>query len=71
MNNTGYVQKEITVALDAADLRPEGTIYIVPVRLEECDVPERLAHIHYLDLFRADGYEKLVKALNASRASVS
>ena len=71
VNKTGYVQKEITAALDAADLRPEGTIYIVPVRLEECDVPERLAHIHYLDLFRADGYEKLVKALNASRASVS
>lgn len=71
VNKTGYVQKEIKVALDAADLRPEGTIFIVPVRLEECEVPERLAHIHYLDLFKANGYEKLVKALNASRSSLS
>jgi TIR domain len=71
VGRTGYVQKEIKVALDAADLRPEGTIFIVPVRLEECDVPERLAHIHYLDLFKADGYEKLVKALNASRSALN
>ncbi|NOT44060.1 MAG: toll/interleukin-1 receptor domain-containing protein [Acidobacteria bacterium] len=71
VNKTGYVQKEIKVALDAADLRPEGTIFIVPVRLEECEVPERLAHIHYLDLFKPTGYEKLVRALNASRSSLN
>jgi hypothetical protein len=71
VGKTGYVQKEIKVALDAADLRPEGTIFIVPVRLEKCEVPERLAHIHYLDLFKADGYEKLVKALKASRSTLN
>lgn len=71
VNKTGYVQKEIKVALDAADLRPEGTIFLVPVRLEDCEVPERLAHIHYLDLFKADGHEKLVNALNASRSSLN
>ena len=65
------MQKEIKVALDAADLRPEGAIFVVPVRLEECKVPERLAHIHYLDLFKPDGYEKLIKALTASRSAVS
>lgn len=68
---TGYLQKEITVALDAADYRPEGTIYVVPVRLEECDVPERLAHIHYVDLFKPDGYERLLKSLNAARSSIA
>jgi hypothetical protein len=69
VGKTGYVQKEIKVALDAADLRPEGAIFIVPVRLEECEVPERLAHIQYVDLFKVGGYEKLLKALNAASRS--
>lgn len=71
VNKTGYLQKEIKVALDAADLRPEGAIYIVPVRLEKCEVPERLSHIHYIDLFKADGYDRLLKALSAAKASRS
>lgn len=70
VNKTGYVQKEIRVALDVADLRPEGSIFIVPARLEECVVPDRLSHIHYLDLFKPDGYGKLVKALKSSRSAL-
>lgn len=38
----GFVQKEIRIALDAADEKPEGAIYIIPLRLEDCLVPERL-----------------------------
>ena len=32
----GYVQRELRVVLDFADYKPEGTLYIIPVRLEEC-----------------------------------
>ena len=35
----GYVQKEIRFALEAAQEKPEGTIYIIPLRLEECRSP--------------------------------
>src|SRR6266851_829335 len=42
VGKTGYVQKEIAFALDAAEERPEGTIFVIPARLEECAVPERL-----------------------------
>jgi len=31
----GYVQKEIRIALDYADYKPEGTLFIIPVRLLE------------------------------------
>src|SRR2546426_12139822 len=30
----GYVQKEIRFALDVAAEKPEGTIFVIPVRLE-------------------------------------
>src|SRR5262245_55574275 len=42
----GYVQKEIRFALDIADEQPHGTIFIIPLKLEDCDVPERLLRWH-------------------------
>ncbi len=45
VSKTGYVQREIKVALDVADEQPEGAIFIVPVKLEECDVPDRLRYL--------------------------
>lgn len=68
VNKTGYVQREIKVALDAADERPEGTIFVVPVRLEECGIPERLARLHWVDLFSTEGYKRLEAALAAVAA---
>ncbi len=59
----GYVQKEIKFALDLADEQPQGTSFLIPVRLEECDVPERLQALHRVDLFDQDGYPKLLRAL--------
>lgn len=59
----GFVQKEIKLALDAADEKPDGTIFIVPARLENCEVPERIGRFHWVDLFSEDGYERLIKAL--------
>ena len=64
-SKTGYVQREIKVALDAADERPEGAVYIIPARLEECQVPERLSKWHWVDTFAANGYERLCLALRA------
>lgn len=42
INKAGYVQKEIKYALDVADEQPEGSIFLIPVRLEECGLPPRL-----------------------------
>jgi hypothetical protein len=60
---TGYVQKEIRVALDVADEQPEGAIFIIPVKLEDCNVPDRLSAWHWVNLDDAGGYERLVAAL--------
>ncbi len=66
----GFVQKEIKYALDAADEKPEGTIFIIPTRLENCDVPERINRFHWVDLYSDDGYEYLLKALQVRAESV-
>jgi hypothetical protein len=63
VNKEGFVQKEIKIALDTADEKPEGTIFIIPARLENCNVPERISQFHWFDLFSNNGYEWLLKAL--------
>jgi formylglycine-generating enzyme required for sulfatase activity len=62
----GYVQREIRVALDYADYKPEGTLYIIPVRLEECEPPPRLRIWPYADYFegqRERGIQRLLISL--------
>jgi hypothetical protein len=59
----GFAQKEIKLALDVADQQPEGTIYVVPVRLDDCEVPDRLRRWHWVNLFEENGFDKLTAAL--------
>ena len=62
-NKTGYFQREVKYAFDQRDLRPDGERYIIPVLLEDCDVPRRFRDIHWIKLVEAGGYEQLVKTL--------
>ena len=63
INKAGFVHKEIKYALDVADEQPEGAIFIIPVRLEECDVPERLRRWQWVDFYKDQGYTLLRRAL--------
>jgi cold shock CspA family protein len=63
INTEGYFHKEISFALDVAQKKPEGTIYLIPVRLEACRPPTRLERWHYVDLFVEGGFERLLLSL--------
>lgn len=63
INKKGYVQKEIKIALDVVDEQPEETLMLIPLKLEECNTPERLGRWQGVNLFSATGYERLMKAL--------
>lgn len=65
VNRAGYAQKEIRSALDVADEQPPGSIFIIPARLELCDLPMGLRDLHRVDLYEPDGYDRLVLALLA------
>jgi formylglycine-generating enzyme required for sulfatase activity len=62
-NQAGFRQKEVRIALDAAMEKPEGEIFIIPARLEECDTLESLSKWHWVDLFERDGFQRLILAL--------
>jgi len=58
----GYVQKEIRHALNIATEYPEDKIYIIPVRIDDCESPfEGIRRLHRADIF--PDYEKCVKDL--------
>ena len=59
----GYRHEELKIALEKAGSLPDDEIFIIPARLENCDTPDSLRHLHRVDLFEADGYKKLMQAL--------
>ncbi|MCA1707184.1 MAG: toll/interleukin-1 receptor domain-containing protein, partial [Actinobacteria bacterium] len=61
----GYVQREIRMALDIAEEKPDGTIFIIPTLLDETAVPARLRKWQWVDLSGDSGVEKgkLLRAL--------
>jgi hypothetical protein len=65
INKSGYVQKEIKYALDIADEKPDDSIFIIPLKLEQCDIPDRLRPLHCVGLFEEHGYERLMLALKS------
>ena len=68
INKVGYLQKEIRNVLDAADEQPEGTIFVIPARLEPCEVPERLRRWQWVNLFETNGYSRLLLAVRSRKS---
>lgn len=63
INKEGFVQAEITFALEKALEVPQGRIFIIPARFEDCEVPDNLERFHYVDLFEENGFPRLMKSL--------
>lgn len=63
VDKEGYIQKEIKFALDKALEMPEGRIFLIPVKFEECEVPFTLSRYQWVDLTIESGYAKMMKAL--------
>jgi len=70
VDKEGYVQKEIRLALDRALEMPEGRIFLIPARLEECELPYKVRNYQWVDLFAAAGMDKLMKSLNLRASQV-
>lgn len=59
VSKTGFIQKEIREALEVTERMPQGQVFIVPARLEDCVVPEPLRRWQWIDLFRRGGYGRM------------
>lgn len=68
MRSEGYIHKGITHLLDRATKIPEGTIFIIPCRLDEkVALPPRLMRFTPMDTFDFDKTENLNKLMQSLR----
>jgi len=63
VSKEGYVQKELKMGLEILDRQPPGNIYLIPVRLDDCVVPQRFKRLHWINLFELNGMEELLTAI--------
>lgn len=66
VDKTGFVQKELKKALEILDKYPEGKVYIIPARLNDCLVPRSLSKRQYLDWYDVKSRTKLLEILKKS-----
>src|SRR5438128_2687025 len=62
----GFVQRELRYALEVLDEFPESTIFVIPARLDDTEIPyEKLRHFEYVDLFPNwdDGVVRILKTM--------
>ena len=64
VNKKGFVQKELKTALEVLDLFPSSERFILPVRLDDCEVGERKLKEHqWVDLFPDNVYQNGLKKI--------
>ena len=68
----GYVQREFRLALSELANKPSGHIYLIPLRLDACKLPDirldeygvNLRDYQWLDYFDADGFSRLEQTIS-------
>ncbi|MGC1374978.1 MAG: toll/interleukin-1 receptor domain-containing protein [Anaerolineales bacterium] len=66
VSKEGFVQKELRYAREIALEKPEETIFLIPLRLDECDVPRGLRFYQWADYFgekKEETYDALLESL--------
>lgn len=64
VNKTGFVQAELKRAFDVADLMPEGKIFIIPLRLDDCQVPYKIQHLQWLNYYETGSRDRLLAVIS-------
>lgn len=67
VSKEGHVQKELRYTREIALEKPEDAIFLIPLRLDECEVPRGLRFYQWVDYFgdnKDSSYKALVASLN-------
>jgi hypothetical protein len=65
IDHRGVVQEEIKQALQVWRRKLDDDIYFIPIRLNECKVPDTLAKFNWVDVFQEHGFSRLLAAIRA------
>ncbi|MGQ0592745.1 MAG: TIR domain-containing protein [Gammaproteobacteria bacterium] len=63
VSRRGYLQQELKAGLDIWEMMQPGELFLIPVLLEPCEVPESLRRFQWVQLYEPGGWERLLMAL--------
>lgn len=71
VSKRGYVQKEFKLVLDVLDTIPEGKVFVIPVKIDDCEIPDAFAKFHWINLSEEGALEKIIKSLKKHSSILS
>ncbi|WP_456425151.1 toll/interleukin-1 receptor domain-containing protein [Rhodocaloribacter sp.] len=63
VSKRGYYQKELKLLLEVLKEMPPGQVFVIPVRLDECEIHEEFKRYQYADLFETNGLDKVIASI--------
>jgi len=60
VDHRGFFQTELRTAYEVWKTMPSGQPFLLPIRLDECEIPQEVQSAHSLDFFHPEGSLKLV-----------
>ena len=64
VSKKGYIQRELKIAFDVWDEKPDNAIFLIPILLEHCEVPDMLRDLQWVDFTKKSGVKSLLMALH-------
>lgn len=64
VSKRGFLQKEIREALNIWKEKLEDDIYLIPVRLDESEIPAALSEFEWVNMYEESGWHLLVQAIS-------
>jgi hypothetical protein len=63
VSKRGVIQQELKTALSLWRRKLPDDVYVIPVRVDDCNVPRSLSLFHWVDLFEDRGWHRLLDAI--------
>ena len=64
-NKTGYVQREFKMTMDRLEELPSGQVLMLPVRLDDGEIPDEFQKYHCTPLYEEGGLERVIHSVRA------
>lgn len=63
VNKRGYVQREMRMAMDIFREMPSGSVFLIPVIISDCEVPNEISRYHYIYFSRDDAIQMIFRSI--------
>ncbi len=63
----GFVQREFKLALEYCEEKLDSDIYIIPCKIDDCGVPDKLSKFQWIELESPGSFELILNSLNHQR----